>query len=151
MVKKIYFVLISLLIISTIIWCSLKTKESNSDIKLSNSDIYEAKKVLENHFEALENESFEEVNKSLGEYPKEKFDRNNQLNWKPAVVSISYPGRLTNDNMPPQSYVKKYGKDPYKVISFYVVYKIDGDKQMMDYKLIKENEEGPWLIHEWGQ
>jgi hypothetical protein len=144
MAKKIVIILTTLIILTFFVGCNSKTRASSNDIEA-------AKKVLQNHFEALNKESLDDINKTLGQYQSGRFNKDNLSKWKPEVVSISYPGKLTNDNIPPKSYKSNYGKVPYKSINFYVVYKENGEQQEMDYILVKEDKEGPWLIHDWGQ
>lgn len=35
-------------------------------------------------------------------------------------------------------------------MNLYVEFKDGEEKQGWDYMLIKETEDGPWLIHDWG-
>ncbi len=120
--------------------------------KITNEDIEAGKEIIKKYFRALNDSNLEEMEKTLGKYKSGLYHKDNIGNFEAELINIEYPGKYTNDNIPPSSYKSNYGVDPYKTINFYVEFK---DKNIgrikgWDYILVKDNKNDPWTIHDWG-
>lgn len=118
--------------------------------KITSEDINEGKQVIRDYFNAIKNKDLENLNRTLsksmqGVYNKDNIGTNLEIN------TIQYPGKYLNDLIPPSSYKSNYGKDPYKSMCFHVTFTGDIYRNNWDYILIKETENSPWLIHDWGE
>lgn len=118
--------------------------------QISKNDVTEGTLAVKNYFAALKVNDIDGVNKTLGRYKSGMYNENNIKGWQPQLISVESPGKYHNDNTPPSSYKSNYGKDPYKFMNLYVEFKEGTQKQGWDYLLIKETEDSPWLIHDWG-
>lgn len=118
--------------------------------KITTKDIEDAKQVINKYFTSLKNKDIVEINKTLGRYKKDLYTKDNIDKWMPELISINYPGKYTNDNIPPKSYISNYGTEPYKSMNLNVIYKVGNEHKNWDYILIKETKESPWEIHDWG-
>lgn len=136
-------------------------KEAKSTVHpVTNKDIDEAKLVVEKHFKAMTEGDLESFQETLSRYWDGWTDKSymKEAFKKPkrhVVKSINYPGKYHAKDEVPSSYVSNYHKEPYKTIIFHVVNEISDGKKAIeksdrDYILIKETENSPWLIHNWG-
>lgn len=127
-----------------------QTKKLND--KYSDQEISEAKEVIKNYYEALNKGDYEQFNNSLGRYKKDflnyKKDKFKEEDIK--LISINYPGKY-HKNEVPSSYRSNYKENPYKVIVLNADIDEKGEKVSLDFILIKEKQDSPWLIHDWGR
>lgn len=140
-------------IFSIILFASIIILLGSGQVKkstISQKDIEEGKRVVETYFQALKIGNVEEINDTLGKYKNGMYTEDNIKKWTPELISVNYPGKFTNHDIPPSSYKSNYGEDPYKSMNFYVEFKEGTEKQGWDYVLIKETADSPWQIHDWG-
>lgn len=157
--KKFILPIILLILIVALVGCNQAKENSISNYEadnlrlkneISQKDIEEGKKLVERYFKALQNKDIVGANETLGRYKSDLYDESNIGKWIPKLISINYPGKYTNENIPPKSYKANFGETPYKSMTLYVEYELEGEKQGWDYILVKETEGSPWLIHDWG-
>lgn len=131
-------------------------KNNNSTQKLeykyTEQEINEAKEVVKNYYEALNKGDYEQFNNSLGRYKKDflnyKKDKFKEEDIK--LISINYPSKYLKNEVP-SSYRSNYKENPYKAIVLNADVDEKGEKVSLDFILIKEKQDSPWLIHDWGR
>mgnify|MGYP003276162581 CR=1 FL=1 len=156
--KKLILMIFIVIIISTLSGCNQTKKKTPSKEtntvetanEITEKDIEEGKQVINRYFTAIKDKDIDEINKTLGIYKKDLYNKVNIDDWAPILISINYPGKYTNDNIPPESYKANYGKDPYKSMNFNVTYKDGDEEKNWDYILVKESKDSSWEIHDWG-
>ncbi|WP_019850901.1 hypothetical protein [Desulfitobacterium sp. PCE1] len=142
----------------TVIACSpmQNNTQNNSSLveqNITTKDIEESKQVIKDHIDALNNGDLKALNKTIGRYKQELYNNGNIGNYTLKIESIEYPGQYTTANIPPSSYRTNYGQDPYKSMCLHVIFSEGWEGRGMDnwdYIPIKETEESPWVIHDWG-
>lgn len=131
----------------------------NSNI--SEEDIEEGKKLVKRFYDSINEKDYLSYRSTLGSYrgmdteiDKSKFMNNN---IKFNIKEIGYPGKYHDMVEPPESYEKSFGKKPYGWMYVYAVvnkiqdYEGDTDKEdTIDFILVKEYEDSPWVIHDVG-
>ena len=156
--KKFILMIFIVTIISTLSGCNQTkeetlSKETNT-VEIANEitekDIEEGKQVINRYFTAFKDKDIDEINKTVGRYKKDLYNKDNIDEWTPILISINYPGKYTNANIPPKSYNANYGKDPYNAMNFNVTYKEGDEETNWDYILVKETKDSCWEIHDWG-
>ncbi|HHY25489.1 MAG TPA: DUF4829 domain-containing protein [Desulfitobacterium dehalogenans] len=156
--KKFILTMFLLILPFTAIACSpvqnnLQTNTPLDEQSITAEDIEESKQAIRDHIDALKDGDLETVNKTLGRYMQGLYNNSNIGNSTLEIESIEYPGQYTTANIPPSSYRSNYGQDPYKSMCLHVIFSKGwegGGKDNWDYILIKETEESPWVIHDWG-
>ncbi len=155
--KKLILTVFLLILPFAVIACSstpnnIQTNTPLDEQNITAEDIEEGKQVIKEHIDALNNGDLEALNKTLGKHKQGYYKGN--MGVPPLVFeSIKYPGQYTTANIPPSSYRSNYGQDPYKSMCLHVVFFEDWEGRGMDnwdYILIKETEESPWVIHDYG-
>ncbi|TWH60693.1 uncharacterized protein DUF4829 [Desulfitobacterium sp. LBE] len=159
--KKLILTVLLLILPFTMIACSpvqnnIQTNTPLDEQNITAEDIEEGKQVIQDYAEALNSGDLETVNKLLGKHMRGLYHDGNIDSITMKIDSIEYPGRYTTALIPPSSYRSNYGHDPYKSMCLYVIFSEfeTGDASISmdnwDYILIKETEESPWVIHDWG-
>ncbi|MCO1600863.1 DUF4829 domain-containing protein [Desulfosporosinus nitroreducens] len=156
--KRILLMAFLLILSFNVIGCSQfqNTENINSlpvpDQKITTEDINEGKQVIRDYVNALKSRNLEDLNKTLGMYKNGLYNKDNigNFNSNLEIDTIAYPGKYLKANIPPSSYKSNYGKDPYKSMCLHVTFTEGTNKKDWDYILIKETEQSPWVIHDWG-
>lgn len=118
--------------------------------KITTEDINEGKQVIRDYFYAIKNKDLENLNRTLSKFRQGVYNKDN-IGANLEIDTIQYPGKYLNDLISPNSYKSNYGKDPYKSMCLHVTFTGDIYRNNWDYILIKETENSPWLIHDWGE
>ncbi|WP_088187041.1 DUF4829 domain-containing protein [Desulfosporosinus sp. FKA] len=159
--KRILSITFLLILLFNVIGCSQFQGNTESDNRLmpttsvsaqkvTTEDISEGKQVIKDYVNALKSRDLGNLEKTLGKYKQGIYNKDNIGSFDLEIETIEYPGKYLNAHIPPSSYKSNYGKDPYKSMCLHVIFKEGTNKKDWDYILIKETEDSPWVIHDWG-
>lgn len=139
------------LIIFLIVIFSIISVNHYLNKRITSEDVLLGKQIVEEHFNAIQNEDLAAADATLGRYKKGLYNESNIGKWKPELFAIEH---VTYDkvHIPPDSYRSNYGKNPYKSMSLLVTLRDqpDANKYQWYYILVQEERGDPWLIHDWG-
>ncbi|WP_139905721.1 amidase domain-containing protein [Clostridium thermarum] len=128
-------------------------------LDITEDEINEGKELVKRYFQSINKKDYDAYRSTLGSYRKMRDNNdidefvNNRFQFQ--LKEIRYPGSFHDMAVPPHSYEKVFNKKPYVWMYLYVlVEKKDptGNSvvEELDFILVREEKEGPWLVHDVG-